>query len=105
MAVHMGQVMAECNCPQRATCEPLERCLAAETPPAVRPLKEWREEFGPVLWWKFPITEPPYVGTPLDLGRTVQVEINECFSVVIRDVGGWPGYHTHWTPIEIPKGS
>jgi hypothetical protein len=29
------------------------------------------------------LEEPPYAGTPLD--------------------GGWPGYHTHWTPILIPE--
>lgn len=31
-----------------------------------RPLSEWHEDFGPVLWWRFPIVEPPYVGSPLD---------------------------------------
>ena len=30
------------------------------------PADEWHEDFGPVLWWQFPITEPPYVGSPLD---------------------------------------
>ena len=53
----------------------------------VRPLEEWWEAYGDVLWWKFPIEEPPYVGSPLD--------------------ENWPGYHTHWTPIplsEPPKG-
>jgi hypothetical protein len=47
-----------------------------------RPLAEWHEDFGPQLWWKFPIEEPPYAGTPLD-----------------QD---WPGYHTHFTAIKIP---
>jgi len=47
-----------------------------------RPFEEYRDDFGPVLWWKFPVREPPYVGTPNDLG--------------------WPGDHTHWTVIEIP---
>lgn len=50
-----------------------------------RPLKEWHEDIGDVLWWKFPIEEPPYVGSPLDLN--------------------WPSYHTHWTPIVIPQPS
>jgi hypothetical protein len=27
---------------------------------------EWHEDDGPVLWWRFPIVEPPYAGTPLD---------------------------------------
>ena len=46
------------------------------------PLEEWHEDYGDVLWWKFPIEEPPYVGSPLD--------------------ERWPGYHTHWTPIVVP---
>ena len=48
-----------------------------------RPLKEWHEDIGDVLWWKFPIEEPPYVGSPLDLN--------------------WPAYHTHRTPIVVPE--
>jgi hypothetical protein len=47
-----------------------------------RPIDEWHEDIGPVLWWRFPVDEPPYAGSPLDTD--------------------WPGYHTHWTPIEIP---
>ena len=48
-----------------------------------RPLEEWGEDYGDVLWWKFPIEEPPYVGSPLDLN--------------------WPAYHTHWTLIVMPQ--
>lgn len=48
-----------------------------------RPLEEWGEDYGDVLWWKFPIEEPPYVGSPLS--------------------ADWPGYHTHWLPIPVPK--
>lgn len=48
-----------------------------------RPIEEWNEDFGDVLWWKFQIEEPPYVGSPLD--------------------ANWPAYHTHWTPIMIPQ--
>lgn len=48
-----------------------------------RPLEEWGEDHGDVLWWKFPIEEPPYVGSPLD--------------------EKWPNYHTHWTPIVVPE--
>ncbi|MFD1776979.1 hypothetical protein [Paenibacillus rhizophilus] len=47
-----------------------------------RPIDEWHEDVGPVLWWTFPIEEPPYCGTPLD--------------------GDWPEYHTHWTPFIVP---
>ncbi|WP_438498587.1 hypothetical protein [Paenibacillus sp. IHBB 3054] len=51
-------------------------------PAAARPINEWYEELSDVLWWKFPIEEPPYCGTPLD--------------------ADWPDYCTHWTPLVIP---
>lgn len=54
----------------------------ARTPKAI-PLSEWSEDYGDVLWWKFPIEEAPYVGTPLD--------------------NNWPGHHTHFTIIQIPN--
>jgi hypothetical protein len=73
-----------------------------------RPLSEYHEDMGPVLWWKFPIEEAPYVGSPLDCGYTVQIDTEIRTharklpsSTRNFDVGGWPGYHTHWTP--IPK--
>ncbi|WP_042266752.1 hypothetical protein [Paenibacillus graminis] len=46
-------------------------------------LYEWHEDYGAVLWWEFPIGEPPFCGTPLDMD--------------------WAGYHTHWTPITVPS--
>lgn len=55
---------------------------AGGPPPIARPLETWHEDIGPVLWWQFPVAEPPYSGTPLD--------------------SGWPGYHSHWTPIVVP---
>lgn len=45
----------------------------------VRPEREWHEDMGNVLWWRFPISEPPWAGTPLD--------------------SDWPGYHRWWTPL------
>lgn len=69
--------------------------------PIARPLSEWHEDMGDMLWWKFPITESPYVGNPLDLGRAVKMTIQDS----VRDysytehIGGWPGYHTHFTPL------
>lgn len=65
-------------------------------------LDEWHEDIGVVLWWTFPIREAPYCGTPLDLGQTVEVEVrmNAIHPHLSRfQVGGWPGYHTHWTPL------
>ncbi len=46
-------------------------------------LDAWHESEGDVLWWRFPVDEPPYVGSPLDTE--------------------WPGYHTHWQRIEVPE--
>lgn len=42
----------------------------------------WHEDDGAVVWWKFPITEPPYVGSPLD--------------------DDFPDYVTHWTRVQLP---
>lgn len=56
---------------------------AALTPLLARALAEWHEDDGPVTWWAWCghewAGEAPWCGTPLDQG--------------------WPGYHTHWTPI------
>lgn len=70
-----------------------------------RLLSEWNEDVGDVLWWAFPIAEPPYCGTPLDCGRAVEVTIRDCVRdyTYTQHFGGWPGYHTHWTPIECPE--
>lgn len=70
----------------------IDEALADEMEPLQnpRPLAEWHEDYGPVLWWTFPVNEPPYAGTPLD--------------------SDWPGYPageraaylTHWTEIPEP---
>ena len=65
----------------------------------LRLLAEWHEDDGEVLWWKLPITEPPYVGSPLDEGVLVTIKVaDRDYSQGIY-VHGWPGYHTHWSPI------
>ncbi|WP_317386575.1 hypothetical protein [Tritonibacter scottomollicae] len=73
-----------------------------------RPLNEWHEDHGDVVWWCWGwdgerwLDETPYVGSPLDTGQTVEVhtdrEKGEAPAARIF-VGGWPGYHTHWTPL------
>lgn len=82
-----------------------------------RPIDEYHEDMGPVLWWYFnhgKVEEPPYVGSPLDCGHTVEMchyvmektksgDWARKVKTVRSDVGGWPGYHTHFTPIEIPE--
>lgn len=60
--------------------EKVDEALAEYQDPL--PEDEWHEDDGPVLWWKFPLSEPPYVGSPID--------------------NDWPGYHTHWTRIPEP---
>jgi hypothetical protein len=60
-----------------------ERTKKAQKPVVARPLEEWHEDLGEVLWWKFPIDEAPYCGSPL--------------------CSDWPGYHTHFTMLDIPK--
>lgn len=67
-----------------------------------RPLEEWTEEDGDVLWWRFPVNEAPWVGSPLNLGHTVECHTQDSLKPRMAArfmVGGWPGYHTHWTPI------
>ncbi len=58
--------------------ERLQQPTAKETFAVARPLSEWHEDYGPVIWWKFPVDEPSWIGGPND--------------------DSWPGYHTHWTP-------
>lgn len=63
-----------------------------------RPFHEWHEDIGPVLWWLWPIEHEPYVGSPLDLGRTVSFDVTvqigrdvyEVDPTKIGDTGGWP---------------
>lgn len=70
-----------------------------------RPASEYHEDMGPVLWWAFPIKEPPYCGMPNDLGHAVEVTVqaNGVDKMMRVFVGGWPGYHTHFTSIEMPE--
>jgi hypothetical protein len=55
----------------------LEEYRAAAAPVAI-PGERYHEDMGPVTWWRLPVDEPPWVGTPND--------------------SDWPGYHTHFTP-------
>jgi len=55
--------------------------IAARYPDAI-PRDDWDHDIGPALWWKFPVNEPPYVGSPLD--------------------EDFPDYVTHWTRILVP---
>ncbi|MDB1738958.1 hypothetical protein PMV56_21530 [Enterococcus avium] len=44
--------------------------------------EKWHEDIGPVLWWDFPVEEPPYCATPLD--------------------DDFPKYKRHFTELHIP---
>lgn len=62
-----------------------------------RSFHEWHEDIGPVLWWKFPIEEASYCGSPLDLGKGVAASValwthngEPTEAKVQIDVGGWP---------------
>ena len=81
--------------------EPTDEEIARQI---ARPVEEWHEDIGDVLWWKFPVEESPYVGSPLDVGHTVEITVRAhgVDKVMRVNIGGWPGYHTHWTPIVIP---
>jgi hypothetical protein len=76
-----------------------------------RPEAEWHEGIGDVFWWCWRdgqwLSEPPYVGSPLDLGQTIECHThaqNGDTPAARFMVGGWPGYHTHWTPmLPFPK--
>ncbi len=66
----------------RALVAEVERLRAIE---ALRPLDEYHEDHGAVLWWRVPIVEPPYCGTLLD--------------------DDFPDDVTHWSPLPIPRGA
>lgn len=55
------------------------RAMAELPPDEPRHLRVYHEDYGPVLWWTRPISEPPWVGSPL--------------------YEEWPGYHQWWTPL------
>lgn len=52
--------------------------------PTIQPVPgdQWHDDDGDVLWWRFPVEEPPYVGSPL--------------------CDDWPDYHTHFTRLDVP---
>lgn len=77
---------------------------------APRPFAEWHEDHGNVLWWRLPVSEPPYCGTPLDLGRgfrvTFEIGVEDAVEMT-GNTGGWPFTeedepHLWWTPLAIP---
>lgn len=47
-----------------------------------RPVEEWHEDDGFALFWRLPVCEPPYVGSP--------------------NCDDWDDSYTHWTPLPEP---
>lgn len=71
-----------CVDPDADTIEHHPDTLAGLAARQARPLAEWSEDIGPVLWWTFPLSEPPWCGRPTD--------------------DTWPRRHTHWTAPVAP---
>ena len=60
---------------------------------ALHPRDTWSEEDGDVLWYRLPIEEPPYCGTPNSS------DWPECPGEPVYD-----GYYTHWQRLPpLPK--
>lgn len=76
-----------------------------------RPYCDWHEDRGDVLWWRMPISEAPYLGSPLDCGRTLVIETRMDGKVIAQhhhDVCGWPFTSADmgrlwWTPLPDPS--
>lgn len=96
-----------------------------------RPASEYHEDMGAVLWWRLENVglgevvvaqrwagEPPYIGSPNDMGIGVRLEISAVHGMGKAEhnirgdkgnradfyVGGWiEDYYTHFTPIVIPE--
>lgn len=68
-----------------------EALLAFHT---LRPVSEYHEDYGTVLWWRVPIEQPPWVGGgPGDGAKYRDGTPTEC--QLAHDCG-WP---THWSPL------
>jgi hypothetical protein len=72
----------KCVDPDADTIEHHPEVASAFAAKEAQPLSKWHEDVGNVLWWTFPVNEPPWCGQPSD--------------------SDWPGYHTHWTRLLVP---
>lgn len=46
--------------------EAIDRLKLYEDCNTLKPIEEWQEDYGDCLFWRLPITEAPYCGSPLD---------------------------------------
>lgn len=64
----------------------------------LRPVSQYHEDFGDVLWWHLPIQESPIVGGGPGAGEeTWQGERTTCQR--LHD----EGWLTHWSPLPDPR--
>jgi hypothetical protein len=81
----VGMVYADVDTVCEAIRDTTRRAAEGDELRIVHHIDDWHEDVGPVLWWKFPVTEPPYCGTPLS--------------------ADFPDYVTSWTRIPEPFGA
>jgi len=100
---------------------PLEEWHEGMGPKLWWKLEEVRTSNGELKGYQW-AGEEPYCGSPLDLGHEVRIDVEirtaypgpdgerrdgermACDPATRRiHTGGWPGYHTHFTDIVMPK--
>ena len=65
----------------------------------VHPAAEWHEDYGAVLWWHFPVCEPPEVGHGLSAGEcNADGKPTDCAK------GIESGWLSHWSRIPVVYG-
>ena len=62
----------------------------------LRPLSEWQEDDGDVLWYRVPIHEPPFVSSPLRSDWLVETANGRCIEVEDSDEDEPKAWATHW---------
>lgn len=61
------------------------------------PASEWHDDDGDVLWYRLPVAEPPYVGSPLDTNWD-----DEPFAILLNGETR-AEYFTHFQHIHTPE--
>ncbi len=64
----------------------------------LRPLSEYHEDYGTVLWWHLPIQEHPYVGSGPGMNERHSDGTPTDCAELLAD-----GWLTHWSPIPQPR--
>lgn len=62
----------------------------------LRPLSEWQEDDGDVLWYRVPICEPPFVSSPLQSDWLVETANGRCIKVEDSEEDEPRAWATHW---------